>query len=173
MEIYKGVAVWDGPVMAVNADELNAYTGRGWVLLERFEETDAVAMPHEVPNPRAEDYNYLPTMTVTEVAVVKTSRYLIGQTERDALAAAKDATARAVEAKADAAEGQRIANEALAELEGKHEVLMQSAHALRTQVAQNIGIAREEKELRHKLEADLAKLRKHVGEKTFNEAVNG
>ena len=157
--------------MVVNADELNAYTGRGWVLLERFDETSIETRSVMSPDPSPQDYSNATVMH--DVAhVVKTSRYLIGQTESDALAAAKDATARVVDQLTDATEGQRVANEALAELEGKHEALMQSAHALRTQVAQNIGIAREEKELRRKLEADLAKLRKHVGEKTFNEAVN-
>lgn len=168
-------AVWVGPTQVVDASMLGAMTEQGWVLLERFENTESIQVSKSHANPsygRNDGHdNYTQTFTSFDTEAGVVSMFLIGKTEETALAEALENETRARAEAKFAEESKGEIERALAEMTRKADAAQATAESRMVQLGQSAEKCTTQRELRQKLEVDMAKVVARIGQREWDAAV--
>lgn len=162
----------DGPHKIVSTEELESCTGAGWKLVAVYEVEEVVSLTEDVPNPSTKgqnDLGYQSTVSVLRNVVVRSKKFHLAKRLDTRLEEMRerlhDAQARATSTKKE----NRSLDEAFQNLkkefdgvQGRHAAVVDCSHRL----VREKEIAQRKM---YKLEGDLAKARKALGELKWKE----
>ena len=168
---YQGHILWDGPTKVVDAHQLEAATMDGWRVIAHYEtERPQIAPVEKVFEP--DQYGNPSRQLVTEyTGQQREHKFLVGLTRDEELerlrAALETIGDGAREAYQKMVETETERDIVKSDLEAQGRLMDEQSRSFKT-LDKRYG---EERELRRKLEEDMAKVRKFVGEKAWSEAL--
>ncbi len=160
----------EGPTKVVEEFQLPDLTSNGWRILAVIQEQTTETCYDQVPDPSPQAYSGA-TVSVTRYYPSTSTRYLVGQTDDEALVnaiAAKNVAEARVEENAKALdEAQKALETSEAECDSHKNESARNSELYTGEVDR----ARDLRVKLRKMEEDIAKLRTHFGEKTMQEVL--
>lgn len=169
--------MWEGPTKVVDSDNLSVWTANGWVILDQFDEEVMMPICNSMPRGFAlpdNHYNHHGDdgmVQTTEHMKLSTRKFLLGQPVKSAVAdAAKQVN--------DANNEKYAAEHTLKQAEKEYEAckkqlndMENDRNTFKATASQRYDEVQTEKRLRRKLELDMGKIRKHIGDGKWAEIV--
>jgi hypothetical protein len=162
---------WNGPTKIVEADELAHHTAIGWVLLDSFEVEESEIVHESAPRIVPDNNNGYDdgTVSTNRTIVLKKMQFLIGHDKKSALAEKEAEASEARNAKYAAEHAQKTAEEALKEAETSLAQQIAGRQGSAESSKRHMGERDTERKLRRKLEDDMGKVRKAIGDRQWDE----
>lgn len=161
---YQGTTVWDGPAQAVEADMLMFLTEQGWRVLERFEVEGEEFLQKKDRYGHSEGSAEAPTK-------YRRSMFLLGYEEDSALAQADKERQEARDIAASEAHKRTEIEKAFEDLKDQLATAENGMEGLRVRREEDRRDAIAQRKLRMKIEDDMAKVIKAIGQNAYDAAV--
>ena len=169
--------MWDGPTKVVDSNDLSMHTANGWVILDQFDEE--VLMPvcnsmprgYALPDNHHNHYGDTGMVDTTEHVKLSTRKFLLGQPVKSAVAEAAQKVSEANNEKYNAEHRAKQAEKEFEACKKQLNDMENDRDTFKARSSQRYDEVEKEKSLRRKLELDMGKIRKHIGDGKWAEIV--